>query len=314
MRLSRMMCLLSLLFPFVNGRSEKAEEISYLSAADHTMQPARFFDPKGKSPVPMVVALHSWSSDYTQQLHQEIEEWCISNGWAFMHPNFRGRNRTPEATGSELAVQDIVSGVEHAKGATKIDEERIYLVGTSGGGYSCLLMAGRHPELWAGVSAWVPIYDLEAWYYETKDRELRYAGEIIASCGGSPGDSRKVDAEYRRRSPKTYLNRARGVNLHINAGIRDGHEGSVPISHSLNAFNQLAERKDRVSKADIAYFVDKAEVPEALRNKIMDVSYGDKQPLFRRNSGSTTLTIFDGGHELIAPAAIAWIEAVDREM
>ena len=85
-------------------------------------------------------------------------------------PNFRGRNRRPEATGSELAVEDIVSAVDYGKRTTRIDENRIYLVGTSGGGYSCLLMAGRHPRLWAGVSAWVPIYDLEAWYYETKER------------------------------------------------------------------------------------------------------------------------------------------------
>ena len=313
MRLPRMLCLLSLSFAFENGRCEKAEEISYLSAADDTMQPARFFDPKADSPAPMVVALHSWSSDYTQQLHEEIEKWCVENGWAFMHPNFRGRNRRREATGSELAVKDIVSAVDYAKRATQIDEDRVYLVGTSGGGYSCLLMAGRHPKLWAGVSAWVPIYDLEAWYYETKERELRYTGEIVASCGGTPGESRKVDSEYRKRSPKTYMKRARGVRLHINAGIRDGHEGSVPISHSLLAFNAVAKGKDRLSEKEISHFVENAEVPASLIGEFSDPSYGDQQPLFRRTSGLATVTLFDGGHELIAPAAIAWIEAVDRD-
>ena len=104
-----------------------------------------------------------------------------------------------------------------------------------------------------------------------------------------------------------------GVNLHINAGIRDGYEGSVPISHSLLAFNAVAKRKDRLSESEIAYFVEKAEVPEALRSEIVDATYGEKKPLFRRTSGSATLTIFDGGHELIAPAAIAWIEAMDRK-
>ena len=311
MGLPRMLCMLWLFFSLANVQSQQAEEISYLSAADDTMQPARFYDPGSESPAPMVVALHSWSGDYTQQTHLEIEEWCVENGWAFMHPNFRGRNRRPEATGSELAVEDIVNAVDYAKRTTRIDENRIYLVGTSGGGYSCLLMAGRQPRLWAGVSAWVPIYDLEAWYYETKDRELRYTGEIVASCGGAPGDSRQVDAEYRKRSPKTYMRKARGVNLHINAGVRDGYEGSVPISHSLLAFNAVAKQKDRLSESEIGYFVDKAEVPEALVREIVDASYGDKQPLFRRTSGLATLTIFDGGHELIAPAAIAWIEAMD---
>lgn len=294
-------------------RGEQAEEVTYLSAADNTMQPARYHDPGSDALVPMVVVLHSWSADYTQQLHAAIEKWCIEKGWAFMHPNFRGRNHRPEATGSELALHDIVSAVDYAKSITKIDSERIYLVGTSGGGYYCLLMAGRHPTLWAGISAWVPIYDLEAWYYETKDRELRYTGEIAASVGGAPGDSRQVDAEYRKRSPKTYLNRARDVRLHINAGIRDGHDGSVPISHSLLAFNAVVKKKDRISEKEILYFVKNAEVPESLSGEFSDPSYGDNQPVFRRTSGSATVTIFDGGHELIASAAIAWIEAVNEE-
>ena len=312
MRLPRMILFYGLSVSALNGQGEKAEEISYLSAADDTMQPARFFDPKAEAPTPMVVALHSWSGDYSQQTHQEIELWCVQNGWAFMHPNFRGRNRRPEATGSELAVKDIVSAVAYAKRATQIDEDRVYLVGTSGGGYSCLLMAGRHPKLWAGVSAWVPIYDLEAWYYETRERELHYTGEIVASVGGAPGESRKVDFEYRKRSPKTYMKRARGVWLHINAGIRDGREGSVPISHSLLAFNAVAKGKDRLRKDEIDYFVEEAEVPSSLIRNISDPSYGDKQPLFRRTSGLATVTIFDGAHELIAPAAIAWIVAVDQ--
>ncbi len=289
-----------------------AKEIQFLSTADNSMQPAMFYDPSGEMEVPMVVALHSWSGDYTQQTHKPIEEWCVSQGWAYLHPDFRGRNRKPEATGSELVVQDIVSSIEHAKKVASIDSSSIYLVGTSGGGYACLLMAGRHPEVWAGVSAWVPIFDLRAWYFETKERELRYTGEIVASCGGAPGDSPDVDAEYWKRSPIAYMENAKGVNLHINTGIRDGHDGSVPISHSLLAFNAVADRKDRLSKRQIRQFVEKAEVPKSLRSEISEESYGEKQPLFRRSSGSATVTVFDGDHELIPAAAIAWIEALHR--
>ncbi len=147
-------------------RGDAAIEIEYRSAADDSLQPARFYDP-GKKNAPMVVALHSWSGDYTQQLHVDIEKWCVEMGWAFMHPNFRGRNRTPEATGSVLAVQDVVSSVAYAQQVANIDANSVYLIGTSGGGYKSLLMAGRYPDMWAGVSAWVPIYDLRDWYYET---------------------------------------------------------------------------------------------------------------------------------------------------
>ena len=291
---------------------QSATEIRFLSAADNSMQPAMFYDPGGELEVPMVVALHSWSSDYKQTLHADIEAWCVEKGWVYLHPDFRGRNLRPEATGSELVVQDIVNSVEYAKSVASIDSSSIYLVGTSGGGYACLLMAGRHPDLWAGVSAWVPIFDLEAWYFETKERELRYTGEIVASCGGAPGDSPKVDAEYWKRSPIAYLESAKGVNLHINTGIRDGYDGSVPISHSLLAFNAVADRKDRLSKGQIRHFVKKAEVPKPLRSEISDASYGEKQPLFQRSSGSATVTVFDGAHELVSSAAIAWIEALQE--
>ncbi len=272
------------------------------------MQPAMFYHPGGEVEVPMVVALHSWSSDYKQTLHSDIEAWCVENGWAYLHPDFRGRNLRPEATGSELVVQDILSSVEYAKSAGYIDSSSIYLVGTSGGGYACLLMVGRHPNLWAGVSAWVPIFDLKAWYFETKERKLRYTDEIVASCGGAPGDSPEVDTEYWKRSPIAYLENAKGANLHINTGIRDGHDGSVPVSHSLLAFNAIADRKDRLSKRQIRHFVRKTDVPKSLRSEISDPGYGDKQPLFRRTSGSVTVTVFDGAHELISGAAIAQIE------
>ena len=305
--LKRLLFTLLFLAPLLHG--QVATERFYETIADGTRQPTMFYAPDSDRPVPMMVALHSWSSDYKQRIHGEIEAWCAANGWAYLHPNFRGRNNRPEATGSELAVKDIASAVEWAQDQAKIDSESIYLVGTSGGGYACLLMAGRYPKLWAGVTAWVPIYDLRAWYHETKAAGLRYTEEIAASCGGAPGDSRAVDREYARRSPYTYLGKAKGVNLHINAGIRDGHDGSVPVSHSLRAFNQVAKRKDRLSEADIGFMTREASLPGHLERAKSDPSYGDRQPLFRRHSRKATITVFDGDHELVPSAAIAWIQS-----
>ena len=102
--------------------------------------------------------------------------------------------------------------------------------------------------------------------------------------------------------------RARGVNLDINAGITDGHNGSVPISHSFEAFNALAEPKDRLSPALIGEFVKTAKVPVALRKETAaDASYGGKTVLFRRKSGAVRVTIFQGGHEIIPEAGLQWL-------
>ncbi len=86
-----------------------------------------------------------------------------------------------------------------------VDTDRVYLVGVSGGGHAALLMAGRSPEVWAGVSAWCGISDIAKWWRQTKDAGLDYCEQIEASCGGSPDDTSEVMQECRNRSPLTYL-------------------------------------------------------------------------------------------------------------
>ncbi len=66
-----------------------------------------------------------------------------------------------------------------------IDPQRIYLVGVSGGGHMALLMAGRAPEVWAGVSAWCGISDLAAWHRQTKAAGLSYWQSLEKACGGA---------------------------------------------------------------------------------------------------------------------------------
>lgn len=283
------------------------KEITYVSSADNSRQPAMFFKPGTSEPRPLLVALHSWSADYRQQGTIIFAEWSIANDWISIHPNFRGLNNRPEATGSDLVIKDVLSAVDYAKQNANVDESRIYLVGYSGGGHLALLMAGRAPEVWAGVSAWVPISDLNAWYKQSRRRGTKFASEIEASCGGRPVNGNAAAQECRKRSPLTYLERAQGVPIDIQHGIKDGHYGPVPVSQSLNAFNLLAAPADRLSEAEIAYFTSEAKVPTHLQAKQPYASHGDKKVLFRRQSENVRLTIFDGGHEQNAKAAFYWL-------
>jgi len=281
--------------------------IKYRSSADASLQPALWHAPKTGGPAPLLVGLHTWSGDYMQGARGAYARHCVDKGWVFIHPDFRGPNCRPEATGSELAVKDIVSAVDYAKRNANVDPKRVYLVGASGGGYAALLMAGRHPELWTAVSAWVPISDLRAWYVECTEAKRGYAGQVVKSCGGPPGHSPEVDEEYKKRSAITYLAAAVGLPLDINAGIQDGHTGSVPVSHSLLAFNQVAKPEDRLSEEEVRHFTAKAEVPPHLQASVTDPTYGKKKPLFRRTSGAARVTIFDGGHQIVARAALTWL-------
>jgi acetyl esterase/lipase len=297
----------------VDGWPSQVNEIRYASSADYSVQPALFFNPGSEGKRPLLVALHTWSGDYRQGLSVPYARWCIEKGWVFIHPHFRGPNWTPEATGSDLVVGDILSAVRHARKHANVDADRVYLVGVSGGGHAALLMAGRSPGVWAGVSAWVPISDLRAWHGECTEAGRKYAAHVEKSCGGPPGQSPEVDRQYEKRSPLTYLREARGLPLDINAGIRDGHDGSVPVSHSLRAFNKVAEPADRLGEDHIRYITDKAEISEHLIEELDDPAYGDKKPLLRRTSGAARLTVFDGGHEIVYDAAMSWLSGQSRD-
>lgn len=291
----------------MNPWPPEVKEIEYPSSADDTMQPAMFYAPTTDEPIPLLVALHTWSGNYKQAGGAGCANWCVKQKWAFIQPDFRGPNWTPQAMGSELVVKDIISAVDYVRKHVKIDPDRIYLIGGSGGGYGALLMAGRAPEIWAGVSAWCPISDLKKWHAECEKAKRGYYKHIEKAVEGIPGQDAKADEECRKRSANTYLKNAKAVNLDIATGIHDGHTGSVPISHTLEAFNVVADPKDQIASEDIEYFVEKEETPPALKKE----SGGKLQNRlihFRRTSNNVRVTIFEGGHNILHRPGLNWLE------
>ena len=279
------------------------------SSKDGTLQKVIYWRPASAAHdvagpgVPLVVFLHSWSGGYEQG-----PPWIAQAkklGWVLVAPDFRGPNSRPEACASDLASQDILDAVAFARRDARIDPARIYLIGGSGGGHMSLVMASRAPELWAGVSAWVPISDLTAWHAESTARKNNYAKMIEQCCGGKPGPA--TEAEYRHRSPLFHLAAAKGVPLDINTGIHDGHTGSVPVSQSLHAFNVLAAPDKQVSPADIDFMVREQKIPTALAAETQNDPERQKATLFRRSSGNARVTVFEGGHASEPSAALEWL-------
>ena len=291
------------------------QQIMYVSSADNTRQPMMFYKPETDEPRPLLVALHSWSEGYKQSESVIYSEWAIANDWVFVHPHFRGPNVKAEATGSDLVIGDVLSAIEYAKKNARVDESRIYSVGWSGGGYLGLLLAGRAPEIWAGVSAWVPISDLTAWYEESRRLGTKYVNHIQASCGGRPTGDTPAARECRKRSPVAYLERARAVPIDINHGIRDGRNSAdpVPITQSLRAFNLLAEPQDQFKEEEVEYFTRESKVPGGLQSETTDPDYGGLKILYRRQSGNVRITIFDGAHDKNTEAAFKWLNKQRRK-
>ena len=293
--------------------------VAITSSKDGTEQPARLFLPAASDdPVPLLVLLHTWSGGYEQNSDAPgaLSE-CRKRGWAMVFPHFRGPNWTPEACASDLAVQDIIDAVEYVKKQRPIDERRIYVCGASGGGHMTLVMATRAPALWAAASAWVPITDLAAWQAECTETKRGYAKHAEKACGGKPGDSAAVDAQYRQRSSLFFLDRARGLPIDINAGIDDGHTGSVPISHSLRAFNALADAnavpEKKLTDEQVRIFTKERRVPDELTGEKVDEPGRAHKILFRRKAGPARVTIFQGGHAGDIRTAIRWLAQQQRE-
>ena len=280
-----------------------------IPCSDGQSQNAMWYAPPGDGNKPLLVGLHTWSSNFASLAGDGLyADWCIKQGWAFIHPDFRGPNRTPSAMGSDRAVQDIVEAVAWAQKTTRVDATRIYLVGVSGGGHMALLMAGRHPELWAAVSAWCGISDIAQWHADHTKGGVpdKYAGDIESALGGSPGNDPAINEEALKRSPVRYLASAK-LPLDINHGINDGRQGSVPFIHGLRAFNAVVPEAARLDAKEMAKYYATQTRPPGWPEPAADPVYAAWKPLFRKTDGNVRVTIFDGKHEIVHQAVLNWL-------
>lgn len=302
---------------------QAVQRIEITSSLDGSVQAAMFAPasrlPRGSREArPLLVALHTWSSGYDQPGSIPWAEGALARGWVFIHPDFRGPNNRPQAGGSEAAIRDVLDAVREARRRANVDPRRIYLAGYSGGGHAALMVASRSAEIWAGVSVWSPITDLAVWHGESRARGLtRYANDIEAICGGPPDPGSEARRECDRRSPMSFLKALAGLPLDLNTGIRDGHaprieSGTVPIGHSLRAFNLLVPPRHAIPPDLMGEFERSGTVPDSRRFKGVEPDYGRFRVVFRRESGPVRLTLFDGDHDVTHEAALGWLSRQRR--
>lgn len=320
-RLARALRIFSVLALFAS--SGHADELpkptlaTTVSPLDGESQSLLYWAPEeaAKSPVPLFVFVHSWSSDYRQDNSKWLNE-CVRRKWIWLHPDFRGINQTPKACGSKFARQDILDAVQFARKKWKVDPERIYLAGVSGGGHISLLMAGHHPDQFSAISSWVGPTDLAEWHrFHTKDgKPQKYAKMVELSLGGPPGTSDAVDNDYRDRSPVFHLHQSGELPVSIWAGVEDGHSGSVPVSHSLRAFNAISRGHGdvQISDSEIEQLTTQKYLTSPLESDRVEDPILGRNILLQRTSGNSVMTIFEGGHESIPEAAFAWLEQQRR--
>jgi predicted peptidase len=285
----------------------QVKHVQIRSSKDGSLQPALFYNSGSDRKKPLLLALHSWSADYQHHYSIPFGIWAFSNDWVFIHPDYRGAFTNENATASDLALQDVLDAMNYALSHAKVDSNRVYITGFSGGAMVTLIMVGKYPHLWAGAAAWVPVYDLAKWYQELRKSRYNYAVHISNSCGGPPLEGSDSFQECQKRSVSSYLKKAYGkVPVYIAAGINDNF---VMPSHSIMAFNDLAEKEDRIALYDMAYIDKYRKIPDNLEASFQDSFFSDVglPLLFERKSNTVILKIFEGKHDIVFNAGLYWL-------
>lgn len=271
--------------------------VTISSKLDGNTQKAFYHPTPSGQPMPLVVSLHSWSGDYAQ--FDSLSLLCHAQNYNYIHPDFRGPNWGKKSCCSEFVISDIDDAIAFAITNGNVDTTQIYLVGASGGGYAALGSLIKSKYSYKAVSVWVPITDLVAFYEQGEVRKNKFPEDIILCTGSERGELNHKNAY--ERSPLFWSVPGEKLNTTVNiyAGVFDGIQGPVPITHALNFYNKLIALK---GNCDSTAFVTERERVMLLEHKVVDKwasNIEGRQIFLKKECANVLLTIFKGGHEIL---------------
>ena len=285
--------------------SKDFQKIEIYSSIDNKVQNAYFFKAKADEKRPLIVSLHTWSGYFDQV--DDLAELCIEKDVNYIHPDFRGANWTKDACCSKLGLTDIDDAIDFAINNSFVDVSKIYVIGVSGGGYAALSTFMKSKHNISKFSAWASISDLTAWYEQSRIRKNNYADHILA-CTGST-DTLNIE-EAKARSPifwTTPVEKLKKSKLYIYAGIYDGIQGSVPITHSINFYNKVLKDLSVQDKTKFVSDYEKLKLLE-FRKPLDDLgSISGRKICLKKEAGNIKLLIFEGNHEMLIYYALTEI-------
>jgi len=282
--------------------SKDFELVEIESSRDNTVQKAYFFKSKSDELKPLIVSLHTWSGDYSQ--NDKLAEICKQKDLNYIHPNFRGANRKIDACCSELALADIDDAISYATRNSNTDASKIFVIGVSGGGYATLSTFMKSKHNIKKFSAWASITDLIAWYNESKIRNNKYSQDILDCTGSKNGLNTENAAQKSPIYWETPIEKLKSSKLFIYAGVYDGIQGSVPITHSINFYNKLLTD---LSVIDSSKYVSISEKLNLLEKRQPLGEFGNiagRKICLKKEFENLRLIIFEGNHEMLTEFAL----------
>lgn len=279
------------------------------SSLDGVDQESMVYIPRDAiDPQVVLLSLHSWSGRYNQ--FDPLARVAKEKGWAYIRPDVRGANNHPDACLSDKVISDVDDALSYIKSKVRGPRSpQVHVVGVSGGGYTALGVYARSRHQLNSVQAWVPISSLTHWYSESLAAQRSYADDIAACTGSGRGLNLR---EMENRSPINWLTKPRsGATLRLYAGVKDGHTGSVPITHSIDYFNRFVKlsgrQESQISQDDRRQLLAAGSGLGEQRKSVGLIA--DRSILYQKVTPEVSITIFDGGHELLPPAAIEQLDS-----
>ena len=294
----------------------------FTSAIDHTEQPYNLFVPSAAAdgkPVPLVIALHGHGATWESWFKgTKVCEWAEKEGYAVLCPHGRGNYFY-----LGIGETDVWEALADVRKNLSIDDDRIYLIGHSMGGWGTWNIAASRPDVFAAIvpmSSWAPLELLE---------NVQYLNPLIIHGDNDPA----VDVQRSRDADAT-LTKLGIAHRYIELpGV--GHESSM-ISDMLPTIGDHIRGRRRTKapsriainsytrRRDSAYWLTirgavtdgrKAHVGASLETNALTFDYADDlrfdsilvdlgNEAFAPLAGSDLVLRFPGGATQTIPAKV----------
>lgn len=184
------------------GEPVPSTDVVYYTSSDSTKHEGYMtlpIDYKKEAPLPLVVMVHGGPWARYAEDYDEEAVFFASKGYAVLRVNYRGsvgfgKNyfKAGAKNFSGLMLDDMADGAKWAIKEGYADPARVYIMGTSYGGYAALMSSIRHPDLYsAAVSLAAPL-DLEAQIKHYKKTKNYYGYAVWNSAVGNVKNEREA--------------------------------------------------------------------------------------------------------------------------